>query len=213
MKKIVIIDYQLSNLFSIQNACRFLGYFPVISSQKKDLAAADAAILPGVGAFGDAMDNLHKFDLVDEIKNVIKQGKPFLGICLGLQLLFSESEEFGCHQGLNVIGGCVRKIPVKNKQNKIISVPQIGWNKIYTGKKTSWEKTPLEKIPNISWMYFVHSFYVKPEKKSDIICLTSYFDFQYCSGIKRDNILGFQFHPEKSGCLGIALLQDWLKHI
>src|SRR3990167_3262145 len=128
---LIIIDYQLSNLFSVKHACEHIGIKAKISSDEKDLEKADAAILPGVGAFGDAMKNLDRLGLAKVINKFIKSGKPFMGICLGLQLLFSESEEFGRHKGLDIIRGEVKHFPARDKVNNTIKVPQVGWNKIH----------------------------------------------------------------------------------
>ncbi len=207
---ITIIDYQISNLFSVQHACEYLGLEAEISSDKKKLLASEAAILPGVGAFGDAMQNLQKLDLIGPIKEFIASGKPFMGICLGLQLLFSESEEFGSHEGLNIIPGKVVKFPAKNKAEQRVRIPQIGWNQIYEPKKGKWAHTPLAALPNREFMYFVHSYYVSPTDKEVVLSLTDYQGIEYCSSLFQDNIFAAQFHPEKSGAEGVKIYRDWL---
>jgi len=207
--KVIIIDYKLSNLYSVENACRFTGINALISSEKEDIQQADALILPGVGAFSDAMDNLHKLDLVNPIRDAVAAGKPFLGICLGLQLLFTESEEFGNHKGLNFIEGTVKKFP-DYLNSKKMKIPQIGWNTIYRKDTTqTWEKTALENINNEEFMYFVHSFYVQPVQNQDIICYTNYSGHEFCSAVKKNNIFATQFHPEKSSKEGIKIYENW----
>lgn len=212
--KVAIIDYQLSNLFSVQHACNFIGLDAKITSDKRDLENVDGVILPGVGAFGDAMSNLKKLDLIQPIKEFINCGKPFMGICLGLQLLFSESQEFGIYPGLDIIKGNVKKFPKINLKHEQIKVPQIGWNSIYRNSKTqSWNNTPLKNLSQNEFMYFVHSYYTDPLDQKVILSLTNYSGIEYCSSILYKNIFATQFHPEKSGPEGIKIYQNWAKNI
>ena len=212
---IAIIDYQLSNLFSVKHALDSLKAESVITSDPKVLLMAQAAILPGVGAFGDAMANLRKFDLTDAMQEFIKSGKPFMGVCLGLQLLFTTSFEFGRHQGLGVIKGKVKKFPQKNNHQQNIKVPQIAWNQIsYTqDTQANWQASPLKTIKNHQYMYFVHSYYVEPDDKQVICSSTNYSGFKYCSSVIKKNIFAVQFHPEKSGPKGIEIYKNWLAHV
>ncbi len=205
--KIAIIDYEMCNLFSVNHACLKVGLEPVITRDPVKIAAADAIILPGVGAFGDAMSNLEKYDLIDALEQSYRT-KPFMGICLGLQLLFSDSNEFGKHKGLNFIEGHVEKFPTDFSGQKI-KVPQIGWNKA----SFSPEEAVFEGIPNESFFYFVHSFYVNPSNKDHVLTSTDYEGINYCSSVKNGNILAFQFHPEKSGILGLKIYENWKKLI
>lgn len=208
-KKVVIIDYQMSNLYSVQHACEYVGLNAEISSDTSKLINADAAILPGVGAFGDAMKNMERLGLVQTIKDFVSKRKPLLGVCLGLQLLFSKSEEFGIHQGLDLIKGKVIKFSGSNEQNKPITVPQIGWNTIYYYDKKIWDNSLLNDLSNNEFMYFVHSYYVVPEDTSLITSLTNYEGIEYCSSIKSDNIFATQFHPEKSGQKGLGIYKNF----
>jgi glutamine amidotransferase len=211
-KKVAIIDYEMGNLFSVQHACEFIGLEPFISNDSSEILSADAAILPGVGAFGDAMSNLNRLKLVDPIKSFINSGRPFLGICLGLQLLFTQSEEFGVYKGLDIIKGSVKKFPTKNNNCEKVKVPQIGWNQIQFAK--GYENNFLFKgINNGEYMYFVHSFYVDPDNVGDIATTTNYEGIEYCSSVIRDNIFACQFHPEKSANEGIKVYQNWAKII
>lgn len=204
--KVAIIDYQLSNLFSVKHAFNYLKINSEITSDKSIIKNCDAAILPGVGAFGDAMENLKQLGLIQIIKDFISSGKPFMGVCLGLQLLFSESEEFGKHSGLDIIKGKVKKFSGKG-----IKVPQIGWNQIVKADNNLWPNSPLQNIRNGEFMYFVHSYYIEPQNKSVVLSETTYEDIIYCSSLLSDNIFATQFHPEKSGSEGIKIYHDWLK--
>lgn len=209
---IAIIDYQLSNLFSVKHALDSLGADSVITSDPKVVLKAQAAILPGVGAFGDCMVNMGKLKLIKAIEQFIKSGKPFMGVCLGLQLLFSASFEFGKHKGLGVIKGTVKKFPKKNMQNQQIKVPQISWNQINYKKdiQANWKASPLQTLKNHQYVYFVHSYYIEPDDKKIICSYTNYSGFEYCSSIIKDNIFAVQFHPEKSGPKGIEIYRNWL---
>ena len=216
MSKVVIIDYQLGNMFSVLNACLHIGMDVEISAEKSKIMAADAVILPGVGAFADAMHNLEKLDLISPIKDFVATNKPFLGVCLGLQLLFEESEEFGANKGLGLVKGVVKKFPNQFENNHNIKVPQISWNTIAKPNNENadlWRNTPLSDIPEHSFMYFVHSFFVQPSEKQDIITETTYENIKYCSGIKKNNIFATQFHPEKSAKLGLQLYKNWFEQI
>jgi len=207
-KKICIIDYKLGNLFSVNQALKNIDLDVVISSSKNDIENAHAVVLPGVGAFGDAMRNLDSLSLIEPIISSIKNGKPFLGICLGLQLLFSESEEFGFTKGLGVIDGKVIRFNNVNNLGESRRVPQIAWNQILTSKGKSWENSVLDNIKPGSFMYFVHSFYVVP--REDIELTSTNYDGQiYTSSILTNNIFACQFHPEKSAREGLKIYENW----
>jgi glutamine amidotransferase len=207
-KKIVIIDYQLGNLYSVKNALLSLGWNPIISSDKDQIRNAEALILPGVGAFGNAMANLSKMDLINPILDHIQSGKPFMGICLGMQLLFTESSEFGNHKGLGIIEGSVAKLFNPSRE---ITIPQIGWNQIKKPNNVDWNNSPLKNISDNSFMYFVHSYYAIPSNINQILTLTNYEEIEYCSAVNFKNIFATQFHPEKSGALGVSIYFEFLK--
>jgi imidazole glycerol-phosphate synthase subunit HisH len=210
-KLIVILDYQLGNLFSVKQACDKVGLNAVISSQKDDIMKADGIILPGVGAFAEAMTNLNKLDLVEPLNDFVAASKPLFGVCLGQQLLFTESEEFGTSKGLNFIPGVIKKFPSFKGSNNLIKVPQIGWNHIYRNS-IAWEDTPLAVMKENTYVYFVHSYYVEPRDPENILTLTNYCGIEYCSAvIKKPNIFAAQFHPEKSGELGVGVYEQWGK--
>jgi glutamine amidotransferase len=206
-KKIIIVDYGLGNLFSVEQACQKVGLNVSISNSRSDILNADALIVPGVGAFLEAMTNLEKMDLINPIKEKVEKGIPFFGICLGMQLVFSKSEEFGSGNGLNLIPGLIKKFPESINGNDI-KVPHISWNKIYAHKKI-WKDSPLYDINNNEYMYFVHSYYVAPFSEDSIITKTNYEGIEYCSAILKDNIFATQFHPEKSSEKGIKIYKNW----
>jgi glutamine amidotransferase len=205
-KKTIIVDYELGNLFSVKQACLHVGLDVEISNDPAAVAAADGLILPGVGAFGAAMSNLRKRGLEAPLKAQVASGIPFLGICLGLQLLFTDSVEFGSQGGLDLLPGTVQRIPaeIAGRQTR---VPQIGWNQIAPAR--SWAQSPLAHLPSGSYMYFVHSYVCQPARPEDALTMTNYMGLEYCSGVQRDNILAFQFHPEKSGPEGVEVYRSW----
>ena len=200
---ITIVDYGMGNLRSVQKAFELFSPNIKISSSAKDILASEKIVLPGVGAFGKAMEELKKRDLAQGIKQFIKEGKPFLGICLGLQLLFSESEEGGRVKGLGILEGTVRKF----KDKKGLKIPHMGWNKISVRCEASGVKA-LEGVLDGSYMYFVHSYYVEPADRDIVLCETEYGN-TFTSSIHRDNIYAFQFHPEKSQAVGLKIIRNF----
>ena len=195
---IAIVDYGMGNLRSVQKAFERVGYPAMITARPEDVAAAKRIVLPGVGAFGDAMINLRQEGLIDPIAAAISEDRPFLGICLGLQLLFAESEEMGQHRGLGVLPGAVRRFPEGER------VPQIGWNQIHIQKAVPL----LAGIPDGSFYYFVYSYYVDPEDAGDVVTTTDY-GIDYTSIAGHDRVFGIQFHPEKSQDLGLRILKNF----
>jgi imidazole glycerol-phosphate synthase subunit HisH len=208
-KHVVILDYKLGNLFSVQQACATVGINATISSDRNDVASADGIILPGVGAFKEAMKNLDDLKLVQPLREFAASGKPLFGVCLGLQLLMTESEEFGATKGLGLIEGLVRKFP-KQVANATLKVPQIGWNTAVENNEQPWKQTPLEVINNGEYFYFVHSYYVIPAHTHHVLATTQYEGLTYCSAVSnRNNIFATQFHPEKSAEKGIMIYKRW----
>ena len=204
---IAIIDYKMSNLHSVQAACSKVGLSSVITSDKSQILDAKAAILPGVGAFGNAMAQLVESKLDECIFRFVDSGKLFIGICLGLQLLFETSEEFGSHRGLGIIKGSVKKFQFRKSESTKFPVPQIGWNRIQnTGNL--WDNTLLCNNLHNDFMYFVHSYYVKPANDEIVLSNTVYGTTEYCSSIKYNNIFASQFHPEKSGLVGLTIYNE-----
>lgn len=202
---VIIIDYGMGNLFSVAQACKATGINAIITSDKKQILSADALIFPGMGAFGDAMDNLKQLDLIHPIKDFVQSGKPFMGLCLGMQLLLTESEEFGTHKGLDIIEGSVKRFQTTEEK-----VPQIGWNHIQQPTTRSWDKTPFSSVKNNEFMYFVHSYYVIPTDEDVILSYTSYAGTLYCSSVLKKNIFATQFHPEKSAYFGLSIFKNFM---
>tara|TARA_Y100001935_G_scaffold253855_1_gene261243 strand:- start:4779 stop:5438 length:660 start_codon:yes stop_codon:yes gene_type:complete len=206
--KITIIDYDNGNLESVYRACDYVGMTPIISSNQSEIDKSDAIILPGVGAFGDAMKSLKERNLIDPIYNFINTGKIVVGICLGMQLFLNKSEESSKENGLGLIEGeCLHFS--KFFQNTNTKVPQIQWNTIYSENKIDFnEGSPFNSLKQNEFMFFVHSFFVKTKNKNDILALSKYGDIEYCSALQKDNIIGMQFHPEKSGPKGLEIYEN-----
>ena len=202
---IAVIDYGMGNLRSVQKALEYVGAKVIVTNNPNLIISADSVVLPGVGAFKDCMANLTQLNLVDPIRKFIDGGKPFLGICLGLQVLFEESEEYGPVAGLGVLPGKVVKFTSASSETKggsPIKIPHMGWNNIEVKKKT-----PLfDKLGAEPYFYFVHSYYVVPEDQSMVATITNY-GVEFVSGIQYKNIYAFQFHPEKSQTMGLSLLE------
>ena len=195
-----IIDSETCNLFSIKNALENVGAKTKVASNYKDLNEANAIVLPGVGSFKAAMRNLKKKGLINPILNHINLNKKFLGICLGFQLLFETSEEFGNSKGLGVLKGKIKSFEKK----KINSIPHVGWNLAnFKNKNFFFKKKEL--------FYFVHSFYVEPKEKKIISSTTNLDGFSFCSSVIQKNIYGCQFHPEKSGKMGLKFLKKFVE--
>jgi glutamine amidotransferase len=204
---IAIIDYGMGNLRSVQKGFEHTGHEAVVTGDAKTVLNADKVVLPGVGAFSDCMKNLEQYGLIDAVRASISSGKPFLGICLGLQLLFTESEEFGTSRGLDIIKGKVVRFkgPAFDTPHSTLGalkVPHMGWNSL------TFKKRPpaLIDVPENSHVYFVHSFHVVPEDKA-VIATTTPYGISFVSSIWKDNLLAVQFHPEKSQALGLSILK------
>jgi glutamine amidotransferase len=200
--KIVIIDYGMGNLRNVQKGFEWVGFEARVTRNKKEIEKASAIVLPGVGAFKDCMENLEKFGLIEPLLRSIEKGKPYLGICLGLQILFSESEEFGYQKGLGLIRGKV----VKFKPDQEHKVPHMGWNAI----EKKMEVPFLQGIESGDFFYFVHSYYVIPEEPQGVSTLTNY-GIPFVSSIWKENLFVTQFHPEKSQQKGLRILENFAK--
>lgn len=201
---ICVIDYGMGNLRSVAKAIESLGAKVKVSSLSSDLFKAKALVLPGVGAFQAGMVNLTKLKLILPLKENIEKGKLFLGLCLGMQLLFTESEEGGRMKGLDLIKGRVVRFCEK------VKIPQIGWNQLVLEKEKSQKPHNLFKgIKDQSYFYFVHSYYCLPDDKKSILATTDY-GVKFASAIAKDNIFGLQFHPEKSADIGLKILDNFL---
>lgn len=199
---ITIIDYDAGNLRSVEKAFNFLGEKTKVTRNSTEILKADKVILPGVGSFGEAMEKLQKFNLIDTIKEVVDKRTPFLGICLGLQLLFEKSEESVGVKGLSILEGEIVKIPDKEG----LKIPHIGWNSLDINPNAKLFK----EIENNSHVYFVHSYYLKAKNKDEVVATTDYSTTIHAS-VEKDNIFACQFHPEKSGDTGLKILKNFAK--
>lgn len=197
---IAIIDYGAGNLQSVKKAFDFIGAESVITNDPKVILSADRILLPGVGSFGDAMDSMRKNGLVETVKECALSGKPFLGICLGLQLLFEESEESPGVKGLGIFKGKIKKF----SSDMGLKIPHIGWNSLEIKQKN----TLFKDIPENSYVYFVHSYYLHAEDENEIATVTNY-GIDFHSAVGKNNVFATQFHPEKSGDVGLQILRNF----
>jgi glutamine amidotransferase len=219
-----IVDYALGNLYSVKQACHQAGMAGSITSSKEEILSADVVLLPGVGAFGDAMKNLEKLDLVGPLRGIAASGKPLVGICLGQQLLMTESYEFGTHAGLGIIEGPVVRFENPesivgagaDKATRKLKVPQIGWNVLRwpeqahasTGAQDPWWDTPLNGLPEGVFMYFVHSYYTRPANPEVVLAVSDYGGVEFCASLRYNNVFACQFHPERSGSQGLQIYHN-----
>lgn len=201
---IAVIDYGMGNLRSVHKALEAVGYRAIVTRDPKMIEKASHLVLPGVGAFGDCMANLHRYDLVSPIREAVLQGKPFLGICLGLQVLFTESEEFGSHRGLDLIRGTVKRFPRAGSGGQSLKIPHMGWNTIAIRRQSPL----LDGIDEGSFVYFVHSYYVEPQDPM-VVATTTEYGMPFTSSVWKENIFAAQFHPEKSQRIGLKILRNF----
>lgn len=201
---IAIVDYGMGNLRSVQKGLERVGYQAEVTREVGQISSARGVVLPGVGAFRACMENLRRFGLIEPIREVVREGKPFLGICLGFQLLFSESEEFGPQKGLDLFGGKV----VGFHPNKGLKVPHMGWNRIRKQKDTPF----LEGVADGAYVYFVHSYYVVPEDPG-VIATTTEYGSEFVSSMATAHLFASQFHPEKSQEIGLRVLANFGKFV
>jgi glutamine amidotransferase len=203
---IAIIDCGIGNLRSVHKAFERVGHAAQITRHPEDVACADAVVLPGQGAFRDCMAQLGAHDLLDPVCAFIRSGRPYLGICLGLQLLMSESEEFGCHKGMNILPGRVQRFPhaLTDAHGEILKVPHMGWNQVRLVRAA-----PIfDGVPENAYFYFAHSFYIAPLGDEAVAATTDY-GLRFVSSIWHDNMYGVQFHPEKSQTHGLRILKNF----
>lgn len=216
---VAIVDYGMGNLFSVQLACAQAGLTAVITASAAEISRASAVILPGVGAFGDAIATLTRLDLISVLRDAITSGRPFMGICLGFQLLLTTSEEFGDHPGLDIIRGKVVRFSRPHDETGCgLKVPHVGWNAVYAAGSqamatTPWGGTPLSSLQNGGQQYFVHSYCVVPDEPGWILSLSRYGDVEFCSSVRRGSVFACQFHPERSGPSGLNIYREWAKGV
>jgi glutamine amidotransferase len=201
---IVVIDYEMGNLRSVSKALEAVGAEVEVTNDLELIVEAGALVLPGVGSFRRGMENLNRLNITPAIQEAVEAGKPLLGICLGLQLFFTESEEHGIHQGLDFIRGKVRSFPPD------IKIPQIGWNQVrFTRRK---DPDIFEGIADNSYFYFNHSYYTEPKDKDTVLTTTDY-GIEFTSSVNHGNIWGVQFHPEKSERSGLKVLENFYRYV
>lgn len=204
---VTVIDYGMGNLLSVTNAFEHCGAEVLLAHTPEDILAAERLVLPGVGAFGDGMAELRQRNFVEAIRTYAASGKPLLGICLGMQMLMEGSDEFGATEGLGLIPGWVRKLPSQPG----IKLPSIGWCPIRPPVGKDWQDSILSEVPVGHEMYFVHSFYADPTQSAHRLAEAAYGDFVYSAAVKNGNVVGCQFHPEKSGGVGLAIVRQFLR--
>lgn len=211
---VAVIDYGMGNLFSIKNACLVSGMEAEITDSRRDILDADAVILPGVGAFNDAMESLKRLKLVSVIKDIAESEKLLFGICLGMQLLMGKSHEFENCKGLEIIEGDVVPFAESSREDgRRFKIPHINWNRIWKENKDSWDNTLLDGLNDGEMMYFAHSFYCEPDDPGISLSTTSYGGIEFCSSFQFKNIFACQFHPEKSGEKGILIYKKLFTEI
>ena len=199
-----IIDYKMGNLGSVRNAIEKMGGEPVIVTKPEELKSFDRVILPGVGAFPDAMEHLKESGMDRALEEFAKSGKPLMGTCLGMQLLFDSSEEFGENRGLGFISGKVVKFD-KDRFDKELKIPHMGWNELFIKKET-----PIfDRLDREFYLYFVHSYHVVTDE--EYIIGSTYYGYEFTSAVQKENIFGFQPHPEKSHNNGLKIIENFLK--
>jgi imidazole glycerol-phosphate synthase subunit HisH len=203
--RVTIVDYGLGNLHSVANALTHLGATVDYAEDGKAIAAAERLILPGVGAFADGMRNLGERGQVQALRAFAVSGRPFIGICLGMQLLFDESDEFGTHAGLGIIPGRVERIPAEG-----VKVPHVGWNRLQPARDGAWANSLLSGTEAGTYAYFVHSFAAKPRDPAHLLAVATYGPHRLTAAVQMGTVTGFQYHPEKSGAAGLAMLRAFL---
>ncbi len=206
MQTIGVIDYGMGNLLSLERALIHIGISVKMIDNYKEINSVDKLILPGVGAFPDGMNNIKKNNLQESINEFAKSGKPFLGICLGMQMMMSKGKEFQDTKGLNLIDGEVLPLPKNMPKNK---VPNINWHNIIEPENKQWENSIFKNTENNTNFYFVHSYFVQPKNVENVLAYSMFGELKFCAAIQKDNIFGTQFHPEKSGKEGLKLLETF----
>ncbi|OME87126.1 imidazole glycerol phosphate synthase subunit HisH [Paenibacillus sp. FSL A5-0031] len=212
MNRVTVVDYGSGNILSVKRALEFCGAVVEVTSNPQVLNQSERILLPGVGAFGSGMRALKNHGLVEALQGFSLSEKPLMGICLGMQLLFESSEEFGYNEGLGVIPGVVVPIPLRTMTGINHKVPHMGWNELRRGKETStWKNTILEGTEEGSAVYFVHSFMARPRSEQVTLSFTQYNGWDIPAIVKLSNVYGCQFHPEKSGEIGLQILEQFIQ--
>ncbi|WP_422371761.1 imidazole glycerol phosphate synthase subunit HisH [Hoeflea sp.] len=210
---VVVVDYGIGNVFSVCNALKQVGAEPKLTRDIPTILAADRLILPGVGAFGRAMDAIRGFHLDETVSRYVETGRPFMGICIGMQVLMDSSSEFGAHEGLGLISGTVERIPGTTTTGEPLRVPHISWAQVGPAPSRSqadWTASPVSDPVGLLDFYFVHSYHCQPSDPDCLLAQADYGGNAITAAVKRDNILGVQFHPERSGPAGLAVLNRFI---
>ncbi|WP_299178384.1 imidazole glycerol phosphate synthase subunit HisH [uncultured Neptuniibacter sp.] len=209
MTTIAVIDYGLGNIKSICRALKKSGAEVCLTKDRDEVLSSDGVLLPGVGAFAHGMEKLISQGIDEQLREFSETGKPMLGICLGMQMLFDRSTEFGNTEGLGLIPGQVLKLEILDEAHE--KLPHVNWNEIKSEDPSKWDGTILDTIKGGEDMYFVHSYYVKPSSEEDVLSTTVYSQFEYCSTVKHKNIYGCQYHPEKSATAGLKIMKNFME--
>lgn len=211
MNKVVIIDYGIGNIFSVNQAFKKIGVETLVTSNTQTIEEAHHLVLPGVGAFHKGMKALQDLELNKAIIKTANRGVPLIGICLGMQMLLDESDEFEVTKGLGLISGRVEKFPEVKEKDDYIKIPQVNWHEIIPGTSSiSWKNSLLKEHMSEDSLYFVHSFVARPSNEHHILANYNCYGIQIPALIKKDNIIGCQFHPEKSGEAGLKILKNFM---
>lgn len=208
---VTVVDYGIGNIFSVCRALDHCGADVQLTSKEAEVAAADRVILPGVGAFADGMEGLRSRGLGDVLLRFATSGRPILGICLGMQMLATCSEEFGEHAGLGLIPGRVMKVPDKTMEGRPHKIPHIGWSEIFPVDGGDWKATILEDTAEATPVYLVHSFHLVPDDSANLLAACKYGGHRITAAVRSGNIFGAQFHPEKSGGAGLKMLAAFMR--
>ena len=207
---VTVVDYGLGNLYSVQRACESCGSVVDVTADAGRIAAAERLILPGVGAFEDGMSGLRARGLVEPLQAFAASGRPLLAICLGMQMLADVSEEFGSHEGLGIVHGRVVPIPGLTTTGEPHNIPRVGWTGLDTCENATWSGTPLQLTAPGAAVYLVHSYHFVCADASQLLAVSDYGGHAIASAIRAKNVVGFQFHPERSGPEGLRILSSWL---
>lgn len=207
MKTVTILDYGIGNILSVSRAFEHCGARVITATDPKEVLNAEKLVLPGVGAFEDGMKGLQSAKLVEPLREYVKSGKPLLGICLGMQMLFDSSEEFGTHEGLGLIPGQVKAISETNTQGISHKIPHIGWNALFSSK----QNVLCAGLGDNARVYFVHSFVAKPTNENNLLAYCDYNGLKLAAIVGSGNVYGCQFHPEKSGPVGLQIIKNFLE--
>jgi glutamine amidotransferase len=209
--KVTVLDYGIGNLFSVRHALEYCGASVELASQAESVKKAERLVIPGVGAFKDGIETLRSRGLEVPVQELAASGRPVLGICLGMQMLFSFSEEFGRHHGLGLIDGTVCEIPKTGSNGRAHKIPHIGWGMLEKPENISWSKSIFHGLPEKTATYFVHSFHAVPKNDQDLLAFCLYDGVKISAAVRKGNIFGCQFHPEKSGEAGLSVLREFLR--